>query len=76
MCVCVCVCVQSGVGGQCAVESNAQEEIQDILRQKKEAESRRAKAEAIREQQAKERESMGVMWGMGESAIFVRKHGL
>lgn len=58
--------LESGVGGQCAVESSAQDEIQDILRQKEEAESRRAEAEAVREQRDKERESMGVMWGMGE----------
>ncbi len=57
---------QSGTGGQADVETSAEEEIREIMEQREEVEKKKAESEAARERQAKERESMGVMWGMCE----------
>ena len=48
------------------MEASAQEEIREILERNEELERKRAESKALREQEARERESMGVMWGMGE----------
>lgn len=57
---------QSGVKGQADVEAGAQAEIREILEQQEELEKKRAESAAAREQLIKERDSVGVMWGMGE----------
>ena len=51
------------------MEASAQEEIREILERNEELERKRAESKALREQEAKERENMGVMWGMGECVL-------
>lgn len=53
------------------MEADAEAEIKDILDKKKAIERKVAEATEAREQLAKERESMGVMWGMCKLWIFI-----
>jgi len=48
------------------VEAAAKEEIKEIIRHKEAFELKLAKIEAQRLKEEKEREDMGVMWGIGE----------
>ena len=58
---------QSSNGDQEQVEAAAEEEIGEIVRLKEGVEQRKAELAARQRLAEKEREDMGVMWGMGES---------
>lgn len=57
---------QTGSSSQEEVEEAAKEEIREIVEQKEAMERRKTELEAQRILAEKEREDMGVMWGMGE----------
>ena len=59
-------CVQGGEGDQQQVEEAAEQEISEIVRHKELLEQRKAEMEARQQLLEKEREDMGVMWGMGK----------
>jgi len=55
-----------GSGSQKDVEEAAREEIQEIVEHKEIMARRKEEQEALRRKEEKEKEDMGVMWGMGE----------
>ena len=61
-----CLHLQVGSGGQEDVEEAAREEIREIVEHKEMMEKRKVEQEALRRKEEKERDGMGVMWGMGE----------
>lgn len=56
---------QSSSADQELVEAAAQDEIEEIVRQKQAIEQRKAELAARQLLAEKEREDMGVMWGIG-----------
>ncbi len=58
--------MQSSVGNQEQVEDAAAEEIKEIVEHKQRVERRRTEIEARQRIAEKERENMGVMWGIGQ----------
>ena len=48
------------------MEEAAREEIREIVEHKEMMEKRKVEQEALRRKEEKERDDMGVMWGMGE----------
>ena len=77
MCVCVHVrwspltpsLSQTGGSGQEEVEEASRDEIWEIVECKEALEKRMAEMRAQRVVEEKEKEEMGVMWGMGEWVV-------
>ena len=62
----MCLSFQSKGGDQTQVESAAEAEIKEIVEVEEKLERRRAELEARQRLIEKEREDMGVMWGIGQ----------
>ena len=60
---------QTGGSGQEEVEEAARDEIREIVECKEALEKRMAEMRAQRVVEEKEKEEMGVMWGMGEWVV-------